>query len=56
MPPTTPAQKIKQVGMFGKEFVKIELVGDTYDDMFYASKKIMKNKTQLLYIHLMICK
>lgn len=38
MPTTTPAQKIKQVGMFGKEFVKIELVGDTYDDAFYAAK------------------
>lgn len=39
MPTTTPAQKIKQVGMFGKEFVKIELVGDTYDDAYYAAKK-----------------
>lgn len=39
MPTTTPAQKIKQVGMFGKEFVKIELVGDTYDDASYAAKK-----------------
>lgn len=38
MPTTTPAQKIRQVGMFGKEFVKIELVGDTYDDAFYAAK------------------
>ena len=25
--------------MFGKEFVKIELVGDTYDDAYYAAKK-----------------
>jgi threonine dehydratase len=39
MPTTTPPQKIKQVGMFGKEFVAIELVGDTYDDAFYAAKK-----------------
>ncbi|MDZ7936001.1 MAG: threonine ammonia-lyase [Emticicia sp.] len=39
MPTTTPAQKIKQVGMFGKDFVKIELVGDTYDDAYYAAKK-----------------
>ena len=39
MPTTTPAQKIKQVGMFGKEFVKIELVGDTYDDAYFAAKK-----------------
>ena len=39
MPTTTPAQKIKQVGMFGKEFVQIELVGDTYDDAYLAAKK-----------------
>ncbi|MDA3927408.1 MAG: threonine ammonia-lyase, partial [Prolixibacteraceae bacterium] len=31
MPSTTPKQKIKQVKMFGKEFVKIVLWGDTYD-------------------------
>ncbi len=37
MPTTTPAQKIKQVGMFGKEWVKIELIGDTYDDAYHAA-------------------
>lgn len=31
MPTTTPKQKIKQVEMFGREFVDIVLVGDTYD-------------------------
>ena len=37
MPTTTPAQKIKQVGMFGKEWVDIQLVGDTYDDAYHAA-------------------
>ena len=31
MPTTTPKQKIKQVQMFGREFVEIVLFGDTYD-------------------------
>ncbi len=50
MPTTTPAQKIKQVGMFGKEFVKIELVGDTYDDAFYAAKKYCEEQNAT-FIH-----
>jgi len=32
MPETTPKQKIKQVKMFGGEFVEIILTGDTFDD------------------------
>ncbi|MEY3501769.1 MAG: hypothetical protein RL308_3442 [Bacteroidota bacterium] len=34
MPKTTPKQKIKQVQLFGKEFVEIVLVGDTFDDAY----------------------
>ena len=37
MPTTTPAQKVKQVGMFGKEFVEVVLTGDTYDDAYHAA-------------------
>jgi threonine dehydratase len=37
MPTTAPAQKVKQVGMFGKEWVTIQLVGDTYDDAYHAA-------------------
>ncbi len=37
MPTTTPNQKVKQVRMFGKEFVEVELIGDTYDDAFNAA-------------------
>ncbi|UOX32188.1 threonine ammonia-lyase IlvA [Flavobacterium sediminilitoris] len=32
MPKTTPKQKIKQVQLFGKEYIEIELFGDTFDD------------------------
>jgi len=34
MPTTTPRQKITQVEMFGREFVEIILVGDTFDDSY----------------------
>ncbi len=50
MPTTTPAQKIKQVGMFGKEFVKIELVGDTYDDAYFAAKAFCEEQ-KATFIH-----
>ncbi|MCF8406136.1 MAG: threonine ammonia-lyase [Bacteroidales bacterium] len=39
MPNPTPSQKIKQVKMFGKEFVEIILTGDTYDDAFKKSQE-----------------
>ncbi|XDD47976.1 threonine ammonia-lyase IlvA [Leptospira sp. WS39.C2] len=32
MPEVTPKQKIKQVRMFGGEFIEIKLVGDTFDE------------------------
>jgi threonine dehydratase len=50
MPMTTPAQKLKQVGMFGKEFVKIELVGDTYDDAFHAAIKFCEENNST-FVH-----
>jgi threonine dehydratase len=34
MPKTTPKQKIKQVQLFGKSFVEIVLLGDTFDDAY----------------------
>ncbi len=39
MPSTTPKQKVKQVKMFGKEFIEIVLTGDTYDDSYNAAIK-----------------
>jgi len=37
MPTPTPSQKVKQVKMFGEEFIEIKLVGDTFDDAYHAS-------------------
>jgi len=34
MPNPTPNQKIEQVKMFGGEYIKIILTGDTFDDAF----------------------
>lgn len=34
MPAPTPKQKVEQVKMFGKSFIQIELIGDTYDDSY----------------------
>ncbi|MEX2364326.1 MAG: threonine ammonia-lyase, partial [Balneolaceae bacterium] len=34
MPSPTPAQKVKQVKMFGKQYVDVILAGDTFDDAF----------------------
>ncbi len=37
MPIPTPKQKIEQVKMFGEEFIKIILEGDTFDDSYHAA-------------------
>ena len=38
MPVPTPDQKVKQVKLFGKEFVDIILVGDTFDDAYNEAR------------------
>lgn len=43
MPNPTPKQKVKQVQMFGKDFVNIELIGDTYDDAFEEAMKFCQH-------------
>ena len=50
MPTTTPKQKIKQVQMFGRQFVEIVLHGDTYDQ---ASAEAWKDceENHKTYIH-----
>lgn len=50
MPSTTPAQKIRQVKMFGKEWVNVILSGDTYDDSFDASQKYISEHGGI-YVH-----
>lgn len=34
MPSTTPRQKVDQVKFFGKDYVEVMLIGDTFDDSF----------------------
>lgn len=38
MPVTTPNQKVSQVRFFGSSYVKIELIGDTFDEAAKAAK------------------
>lgn len=44
MPTTTPAQKIKQVKMFGREWVVVVLSGDTFDDSYDAALEYNREK------------
>jgi threonine dehydratase len=44
MPATTPSQKISQVKLFGKEFVEVVLVGDTFDDAYKAALEFCNSK------------
>ncbi|SMO77207.1 threonine ammonia-lyase [Gracilimonas mengyeensis] len=44
MPVPTPEQKVKQVKMFGKEFVDVKLIGDTFDDSFEEAMKFCKEQ------------
>lgn len=49
MPVTTPNQKIKQVKMFGKEYVDVVLTGDTFDDTYAAAIDDAKvNKKEII--------
>lgn len=50
MPATTPKQKIRQVEMFGKEYVEVVLIGDTYDDAYNLALEDSK-KTGMAFIH-----
>jgi threonine dehydratase len=50
MPATTPKQKIRQVEMFGKEYIEIVLTGDTYDAANKAAVEDCK-KTGMGFIH-----
>jgi len=50
MPETTPKQKVRQVNMFGKEYVEIILIGDSYDQAYENAKKTSE-KEQMEFIH-----
>ncbi len=50
MPATTPKQKIRQVNMFGKDNVEIDLLGDTYDDSYKLALEYCQ-KNGMVFIH-----
>lgn len=50
MPKTTPKQKIKQVQLFGKSFVEIILIGDSFDDA-YAKAAEDATENNKFFIH-----
>lgn len=50
MPKTTPKQKVKQVQLFGKSFVEIVLIGDTFDDAYAkAAEDAIANN--IIFVH-----
>lgn len=50
MPSPTPKQKIDQVKMFGEDFIKVVLIGDSFDDANYAAK-LESDRLQKTFIH-----
>lgn len=50
MPETTPKQKVRQVRMFGKEYVEVILIGDTFDHAYDAALEKSKNEG-MAFIH-----
>ena len=50
MPTPTPNQKIERVKMFGEHFIKIILIGDSFDDAYNAAVEDC-NKRKKTFIH-----
>lgn len=50
MPVTTPAQKIKQVKLFGKEHIEVVLKGDTFDDAYNEALQYSQTKNAV-FVH-----
>lgn len=50
MPETTPSQKINKVKSFGKKFVKINIVGNTFDDCSRAAQNYC-NSVNATFVH-----
>jgi threonine dehydratase len=50
MPSTTPAQKVKQVKLFGKHQIEVVLIGDTFDDSYHAARAFC-DEHQATFIH-----
>ncbi|WP_235299660.1 threonine ammonia-lyase [Portibacter marinus] len=50
MPATTPKQKVRKVKRFGKDYIDIVLIGDTFDDA-YTAAMIYADSEQKAFIH-----
>lgn len=50
MPSPTPKQKVDQVKFFGKEWVEVVLVGDTFDDAYTQAKEFCI-KAKSVFVH-----
>lgn len=50
MPSTTPRQKVTQVELFGKEYVDIILIGDTFDDAYQKAVECCEEEKRT-FIH-----
>ncbi|MEE4248449.1 MAG: pyridoxal-phosphate dependent enzyme, partial [Kangiellaceae bacterium] len=48
MPVTTPQQKIGKTRIFGREFITIRLVGDTFDQAYAAARKFMEDESAVM--------
>jgi threonine dehydratase len=50
MPETTPKQKIESVKRFGGAYVRIKLIGDTFDDCYQYAKNFQREKDKV-FVH-----
>lgn len=50
MPITTPRQKIEMTKYWGGNFIKIVLIGDTFDDAQKKAKKEIKNNKNIIFV------
>lgn len=50
MPTGTPDQKIERVKHFGRDFIEIKLIGNTYDEASKASKQFCR-ETNMVFVH-----
>ena len=53
MPTPTPNQKIERVKMFGEHYIKIALVGDSFDDAYNAAVEDCNKRKKRLFTLLM---
>lgn len=50
MPSVTPSQKVKKVKLFGKEYVEVRLVGDTFDEANAEARRLCEAQS-MTFVH-----